>query len=224
MNFKTLVSKVNLHAGLQGVISSVDATDYQEYLAEAVRAAWSDLQLQREDWKFMLETMKFNTTTDQEIYTDDFLTSSLDHNVSRWKKETLQRNGKTQRYYDFDVYWNHTEEWNDHESPNYFSIKETRDSGLVIPSPNSTDEIRADYYRTPQLLEGNTSIPLLPEEFHYLIVYKALEDVAAYLGNQSIYERHSYKADILENKLMRSQVPAKKIKRKPFYSQPVNQY
>jgi hypothetical protein len=224
MNFKTLVAKVNLHAGLQGVIASTDASGYQEYLSEAVRSSWSDLQLQREDWKFMWETMEFTTTAGTNEYTNDFLTSALDHGVSKWKKTTLLRNNDIQIFKNYDEYWNHKEEWESSLEPRFYTIREYREDGLIIISPNSTDVIRADYYRTPQILEGNTSVPLLPEEFHYLIVWKALEDVAAYLGNQSIYERNSYKADILENKLMRSQVPAKKIRRKPFYVEPINQY
>lgn len=223
MNFKEIVAKVNLHAGLQGSVSSVDSSGYQEYLSEAVRSNWSDLQLQREDWKFMWETADFTTQIGVTEYTNDYIVSDVGYTVAKWKTNTLTRNNVIQTLRPFDEYWNNKEEWETESEPYKFAIREHRDNSLILPSPNSTDEIRADFYRTPQILSGNTTVPLLPVEFHYLIVYKALEDVAAWLGNQAIYERHSYKADILENKLMRSQVPAKKIKRKPFYYSHSNQ-
>jgi hypothetical protein len=224
MNFKQIVAKVNLHAGLQGVVSSVESTGYQQYLAEAVRSAWSDLQLLRKDWKFMWETIEFTTQEDTHEYTAEFLTSAYTWGVSKWKIDTLLRNDNKQIYQPFDNYWNAKEQWESSNNPNMWTIREYRQPALIIVSPNSTDVIRADYYRTPQLLTSNTDVPLLPEEFHYLIVWRALEDVAAWLGNSSIYERHSYKSDILVNQLMRSQVPAKRIKKKPFYRSPVNQY
>jgi len=223
MNFKTIVQKVNLHAGLQGTVNSVEGQDYQEYLAEAVRSQYVNLQDERNNFKFLRETIEFTLTTDTE-YTNEFLTSSLDHGIARWKRGSVLRNGENQKEIPYDTYWENRDRYEGNTNSNIVTFKEYPPAALVVPSPEAGDVIRADYYRTPQVLEKNTDVPLIPEEFHYLLVWAALEDVAAYLGNQSIYERHSFKHDKLVNKFMRSQVPAQKIKKKPFYVKRNHQY
>lgn len=218
MNFKTLVEKVNLHVGLQGVVASVEATDYTAYLSEAVRSSWSDLQNQREDFKFMWEEVTFNTNVGVHEYSNSSIMTNAGNTfgVAKWKKGSIYKDEEKLT----EIDWNYYREYESEilsEDSNIYVIKEYRDAGLILPTPTVSASIQAEFYRTPQILDKNTDIPLLPEEFHYLIVWKALEDVASYLGNPSIYERHSYKADILENKLMRSQVPSKAIKKKPIY-------
>lgn len=218
MNFKQLVSKVNLHAGLQGTVVSVEATDYQEYLAEAVRSAWIDLQNQRPDWKFLREIVTFSTSAGVSDYTNSNIMASAGNSfgVAKWDRNSFFKDGEEMKELDWETYRKDPDKYNNTEDSKVFVVSEFRPQGLIIPSAGQSYSIQAEYYRTPQSLTSNTDSPLLPEEFHYIIVWRALEDVAAYLGNRSIYERHEYKHDVLENKLMRSQVPARKIKKKPF--------
>lgn len=225
MNFKTLVSKVHLHAGLQGSVVSVEATDYQEYLAEAVRSAWIDLQNQREDWKFMREIVTFTTSVGTHEYTNDDIMTSVGNTfgVAKWDRDSFFKDGDEMKELSWDDYRKDPDSYNEEADSVRFVVQEYRPQKLFVPSVEAAT-IQAEYYRTPQELLKNTDVPLLPEEFHYIIVWKALEDVAAYLGNGAIYERHSFKHDVLENKLMRSQVPHKKIKVKPFYRKRLYHY
>jgi len=226
MNFKTIVKKVNLHVGSQGTIVSVEATDYQEYLAEAVRSAWSNLQNERQDWKFMWQTATFNTALNQTLYPDTDIMTAIgsDHGVAKWKTDSIFKDGEKQIEMDFQEYWDNSDDYDASLNNNKFAVQDYRPSGLIIPSADGPSVIRADYYRTAQLMTTNLDVPLLPEEFHYIIVWQALEDVASYLGNQAIYERHSWKYDVLLPKLMRSQVPAKRAKKRPLYRSRINQY
>lgn len=219
MNFKEIVQKVNLHTGLQGTVNTVDATNYQEYLAEAVRASWVDLQNLREDWKFMWHELEFTTVAGTHEYTESSILAGqgiTTYSISKWKKDEFLKDGALMTEVDWIWYQVNKDDFESKEST-YFVNKEYPAQSLIIPSPDGGATIRTAFYRTPQILQSNTDIPILPEEFHYLLVWNALEDVAAYLGNSAIYERHSYKADILKNKLMRSQIPARKIRKKPFY-------
>jgi len=218
MNFRELATKVRIHSGFQGRISSVDSGDFTEYLTEAIRSSWVDLQNQREDWKFMWERATLTTDIGQHFYSNDDIMDGLsnDFGVAKWDRSSFLRDGEQIEEISYETYLLEKDTW-DEKGTGIFAVKEFRTAGLVLPTPLAQADIEASYYRTPQILTNNTDIPLLPEEFHYLIVWKALEDLASYVGNPSIYERHSYKADILENKLMRSQVPAKTIKKRPIY-------
>ena len=225
MNFKKIVSKVNLHAGLQGSVSSVEATDYQEYLAEAVRSAWVDLQNEREDWKFMWETDTFSTSAGINEYSNASIMTAAGNTwgVAKWKLDAFYKDSDKMTEVEWEFYRDNEDGLKEADSKS-FVIKEFRDAGIIILGSEAIHSIQTEYYRTPQELLSNTDIPLLPEEFHYILVWKALEDVAAYLGNSAIYERHSWKYDTLINKLMKSQVPAKKMKRKPFYRKRLYQH
>lgn len=217
MNFLSITQKVNLHVGLQGSVISVDASNYQEYLAEAVRSSWIDIQNMRENWKFMWDTVTFPTEIGTHEYLDSSIMLGKGYEVAKWKTDSIFMGGDKLKEITFQEYRDKEEYFNAGTDNHVFAVKEYPPASLIIPNPTAVEDIQADFYRTPQVLTLNTDVPLLPEEFHYYIVWKALEDVAAYLGNRSIYERHSWKADIIENKLMRSQVPAQKLKKKPLY-------
>jgi hypothetical protein len=219
MNFRELASKVRIHSGFQGRISSVESADFTEYITEAIRSSWVDLQNQREDWKFMWERASFTTDVGSHFYSNDDIMTDMgnDFGVAKWDPKSFTKDGNKMIPIEYEYYLENKDDFDVVPESRIVSIREYRDAGLAIPCIDGPYTVEGSFYRTPQILAANTDIPILPEEFHYLIVWKALEDLAAYVGNPSIYERHSYKADILENKLMRSQVPAKKIIRKPIY-------
>lgn len=62
-------------------------------------------------------------------------------------------------------------------APQYWSIGPDG-SFLVGPKPDIAYTLRADYFTVPQTLAVDGDIPRMPDRFHMLIVWRALESVA----------------------------------------------
>lgn len=219
MNFKELVQKVNLHVGLQGRVVSATETNFQAYLAEMVRTVWLDIQNKRSDWKFLIESVSFTTQPGQHQYIDTDIMSNAGNNwgVSRWIADSVFR-GKTRlREVDWEQYRDRRDDYEQDENSTYFSIRDVRPTSLMIPTPTTSATIQASYYRTAQVLTNNLDEPIIPEGFHYLIVYSAAAAVSVFMGNPGLATDLTYKADKLEVDLLRRQIPSRKVKGKPIY-------
>ncbi|RVU32717.1 hypothetical protein [Neptunomonas marina] len=74
--------------------------------------------------------------------------------------------------------------------------------------PDQPYPAELEYYRTPQILTEGVDTPLMPERFHMLIVYKAMEYYALYENAPEVLARarQSYNENISE--LSRSYRPA----------------
>lgn len=58
------------------------------------------------------------------------------------------------------------------------------------PPPNGTYTVTGDYFRAPSDLVADTDVPVgLPARFHMLIVYRAMKKYAGYESAPEIYER-----------------------------------
>lgn len=73
------------------------------------------------------------------------------------------------------------------------------------------------YYTAPESLSGDSDTPsYLPSEHHMLIVYRAVSELAVYMGESVLEKRYSLKYAQGLQQLMRMSVPAKSVKKRPI--------
>lgn len=202
MNKLEIAQKVNTLAGTQGDVDSVEAPlGYQQVLVQMVDQAYADIQRYRKDWKFMrvkaqaaLSDTLFtitNTeiqTVDRVIYDDRVLREISDE---RWVLMSF----------------NATE-------PKVYTVDDT--TRIITLNDLDTNYI-VDYwyYRIPHEMTLNVDEPILPEEFHDAIVYKALIDLGSFLGNYDLVTYYGTKYSMILGDMMRSELAQKRLKHTP---------
>ena len=73
------------------------------------------------------------------------------------------------------------------------------------------------YYSTSlETLSGDTDEPTLPTPFHQVIVFCAVRELAAYLGEPVLEQQYSRRYNNAMGQLMRSHVPARRVYPRPI--------
>ena len=75
-------------------------------------------------------------------------------------------------------------------------------------SPATPGTLNFEYWRTPQPLTENTSVPRMPERFHMAIVYRAQRRYAYYESAPEALESAAVNESKIMQALVRSQLPA----------------
>jgi len=152
----------------------------------AVNDAWRDVQLMPRKWRWMWLQALATVGVDNTTYTAASLGAPT---WARWKTESVDyrpsmfdpANAQTEwdlRFVDYDTFaraflkGSHAA-----GASQYWSIANDG-SFLIGPKPNLAYTLRADYYVKPQELTADDHIPAMPDQFHILLVWKALESVA----------------------------------------------
>jgi hypothetical protein len=179
---------------------------------DAVADSWRDLQQER-DWAWMRATLDVALTPDVSTYTgtglgatrfkcwrpqDDtycmYLYQSGSPN-SIWTVDQMQLDRFRHEY----VYrtWGST-------TPNAWAEDETKQL-LIGPAPNLAYMLRAEYWKGPQELADDAHIPELPERFHVLLVWLALQQAAFIDAAPEVKARADTNARTMKSQLMRDQ-------------------
>jgi len=218
MNFLQLAQKTRALSGTQGTgpVSVVSADGYEAALVSFVADAWIDIQNHKEDWDFMHGRVTFDTVASQAEYTiaEIFLADPTLH--KRWCKQAATIEDGTKEIlsyrdpeYIFYTYLNDTSAG----KPTEYTFKREDNSIILRVIPDDAYNIDLHYYRSPQILTLNTDIPILNASYHNLIVYKALIKMAVFIASPELYQHYTIEADKMMGQLMRSEVPAKMMKR-----------
>ncbi len=207
--FLEVAQTVDKVLGTQGDVTSIASPDYHVLLAEHIRDSWISIQNLRTEWKFMRDSVIFNTVIGQDEYTIANIFSAVD-NVRKWKKNSIIYERDPLIYNPYDRYI--LEDWTTSPSkPNRFSINEQNNS-LYINRPDNVYFITAHYYKKPQVLLANTDIVQIPTEYLYALVYKSCASLGIYLGISEIFQNYSQLANQELRAMMRGQNPAKKVR------------
>lgn len=200
MNYLRIMQLTDMACGLQGDIDTVNnLKDIQVNIAEFVNLAYYDVQVMRDDWKFMQRTLV--TSVSQMDAT------ILNANVGKWIK--LYYNNREVRFVTYDEYL--TSDWTVTSGPPkmYTIVPETNQ--VVFNNLDKTYSIKARYVTVPDVLEADSDVPILPIRFHNILVYKAASDFGSWLGNSEIEDRNMTKYDTLLLQLKRSEIPSKMV-------------
>lgn len=215
MTYIELVRAVRGRSGVQGTgpasISSASGAELD--LVNATSDAWMDLQNYRDDWRWLRDEKSFLISPSSQTYTPAqiFVTPPIRH--KRWLKEKMAYCGTEGSlgyipYIPYD-YFQHLELNNIvGKKPAYYTVRES-DNALVFPKLDQQYTFKINYQKSPQVLSAGTDVPELPEYFHLLIVYAAIEKYSVVISSPEVYQKYSYDHAKLMGALMRDQLPKK---------------
>ena len=200
MNYLRIMQLTDMACGLQGDIDTVNnLKDIQVNIAEFVNLAYYDIQVMRDDWKFMQRTL---VTSVSQINP-----TILNASVGKWGK--VYYSNREVRFVPYDEYL--TSDWTVTSGPPkmYTVVPETNQ--VIFNNLDRAYQIKARYVVVPDVLEGDSDVPVLPLRFHNILVYKAASDFGSWLGNSEIEDRNMTKYDTLLMQLKRSEIPSKMV-------------
>lgn len=205
MNRLKICQDVNDLAGTQGRIDdTVSPVGYQSALIRTVDKCYNDIQIYRKYWHFMRDTVQAPLSTTVNTFTDDNIATV---NSVIYEYRTL----KPINYDDWLI-----REWTGTDKPKYY----TRNPATGEFSFNPLDAsyiVDIHYWTVPDVMTTNGSIPILPTEYHDLIIYKSILSLGgSYLGNYDLAQGYATSYSFMLGEMMRTQLPTKRMKVRPF--------
>jgi len=224
MTWLDAVNRVRREAGVSGSnLASIGGTISAENtrIKDWVNEAWIDIQRLRPDWKFMLSDFAFNTVAATSDYTAATLSTPLTRFKS-WKRDTfrayLTATGFSDEqivpFLDFSSFRDMYLFGNMRSTtgrPVLFSVDQ--DKHLRIgPIPDAVYTVNGQYYRlatgfTAETDTPQTTAPLFEEDFHMLIVWKALESYGFYESASEVLLRAQTEAQKIMSRLTIDEMP-----------------
>ena len=204
MDRLTLCQKVNEKAGTQGSLeSTTNINAYQQVLVGMVDTAYNDIQLiAKGECKFMRLDVSPTIASTDPTYTNA--------DIRKVRKIIYNKNELTLVDYD---------DWLmvDHSTGEPLEYTVNPASGVITFNPLDTNyTVTVQYLRVPAAMTGDYDIPILPAGDHWVIVWKALHDLGAYVGNWDLISNYGTQYSIDVGHLLRSQNPQREIAKKPF--------
>ena len=193
------------------MVSSVDATGYQETLTVAVRDAYKDIQRYRKDWDWMKTSRQVNISNLANEYTLAELWSgdTVDLAEYRYINYDFRRLPET----DFDSF--QLAEWTDTQKPRTYTIIPAT-KGIQIAPVDQVYTLDLFYIRSLHELSGNNDTPYLPDRHQQLIIYMAIVKLSTFLGNSTLYDMYTYESAKGMGQLMREENPYREVRKRPL--------
>ena len=189
MNYLQLVQRLHRESGRSTAAPTtvVNANERHARLFDWVADAWRNLQIERE-WRWMRTTLDVALTVGQQTYTgaglgaDRFRRWRLDDDTyNPWlyidgSPNTLWPLQYTQldEFRELYVYrtWGAT-------TPVAWTFDEANQL-IVGPQPALAYKLRMEFWKSPTELAADEDAPDMPEEFHLLLMWRALQEVAKF--------------------------------------------
>lgn len=176
-----------------------------------VQESWLDLQRRRKMWWWMRAEFSFNTIASQQDYTPANAGLS---DLSTWHMDTLRAYRAADGVGDeqFLVEWEYQTFRNTYQygeqingRPVVVTVR-PRDRALLLGSiPDAAYTIRGEYQRAARPFSAGTDTPAIPEEYHMIIVYGAMQKYAYYENAPEVMADGRSNYNILFDQLMENQ-------------------
>lgn len=174
-------------AGLPSFSTVTGATGRVLKLVNWVAQAWVDIQNERGDWLFRIDEFEGALSINERFYTgtgfaDDFLEMLPDTNrrdsITIYDSTIGQSDEGPLHQLNYET-WRARYDRGTHDAvrPGYWAVK--YDGSICIgPKPDKTYAIRGVYKKAAQELALDTDTPIIPAEYHTVIVQEALRLMA----------------------------------------------
>ena len=190
MNYLELVQRLHRESGRSTAAPTtvVGASERHARLFDWVADAWRNLQIERE-WRWMRTTLDVPLIVSQQTY--DASTDLSATRFRRWRTDDENYNPwlyiagspnslwpltytQLDEFRELYVYrtWGAT-------TPVAWTFDESNRL-LVGPQPALAYKLRAEYWMSPTELAADADEPDMPSEFHLLLMWRALEEVAKF--------------------------------------------
>ncbi len=199
MNLLQLVNRARRECGVSGG----DLTTFANASAETLRfklwiaQAFTDVQMHKPDWEWMRSTCAFPVVAGQQDYTP---TQAGAAGATGWVEDSFRIRTTATGYADetllypmdfrdFRDFYKFGLQRTDQARPQHVAVKPDKSLSLgPTPAPGFT--VEGDFYRAPVELVDATDVPTgLPDQYHMLLVYKAMVTYAGYESAQEVYTR-----------------------------------
>lgn len=221
MKFVELVDRVRMEGGVSGgKIATVqgDLRGETARLKAWVQDSWRDIQTERQNWKFLFrESSHPIPQYTSVIYPPEFEART----VAQWDPCTARigpvGHGRhrsnplvVENYFDMRD-WMQTHP-GQRSMPSRMSIHPRTEAIHLSPAADKEYEFFYDYWRIPQELNEDDETPIMPDRFHMLIVWWALERYGGYEVAQDVVTRAQRHASGLMSALIHDQLPGVSLK------------
>lgn len=203
-------------AGAGNAPSSVlNQTGEYRRVVNWVKRSWNEVQRKKDNWKWMNQKFTFDTVSDQRAYTlTDVFGGSF--RFRRWMFDTFRVYLKSagsadeqiltwEPYPLFLLHWQVGTQVSGR--PDYVAEEPETHSLLLGPKPNDIWTVSGNARKSIQILAADTDVPECPEEFHDIIMYRAMMKYARYEAATEIYTdaRNEYRTMMSE--MARTETP-----------------
>lgn len=200
MNFLEMCQRLRQEVGASGTgPHNVEGQD-GEYarLVGWIRQSWIDVQMKRADWDF---NWAQHEEPIQTIYTE----YPLPNDFRELDPNTVRIDGRSIDVFNWREFRNIRERSAD-SLPIAVSISPAGSIHLDTNPPHNTS-MTFEYFRSPQVLVGNTDIPRIPDRFEMIIVYSAMLSYGYYEAAQEVIERGRLNYDQMLYQMERELLP-----------------
>ena len=207
MTFLEIVLALAKKAGIPSDTITDVATETGEAdrVVDWVRDVWSDIQtLQNGEWKFLHSEYTKSTvasTQDYEFLTADSIQSFDLDSFYYYLTADGSNTRRKLRYVEYKDFKNQYTDFTTENTPSAITVTPTN-SLRLYPIPDAVYTIEADAFSVPQQLAVNADVPIVPSNFHMMIVWKALIDYAGYEEAGAIFSHAAMRFDELYNQLL----------------------
>ncbi len=217
MDYLALCKDLRKEAGVSGdgPTTVLNQTSQLGRLVGWINTAWGDIQRLRDQWKFMQSEFGFDTTASKRDYTAAEAGVS---DLSKWDKYSFfifnKTTGETDeselKYLSYEVWrgaFRNQMNVRAEDRPGQFTILNNNSLRLEAV-PNDVFTINGEYKRSVQEFTANTDVPTnLPDEFHKIIVWLALQYYASYENAPEVMDEAEVAYDKLLFRLEIDQLP-----------------
>jgi len=127
---------------------------------------------------------------------------SFDFSTFKYYKKSEGANWKTPlQYLPYDQFQEKAADYSDSSDPVYVTTTPKK-SLRIWPAPDDDFILVADSFLKPQSMAVNGDIPILPENFHMMIVWKALIDYAGFEESSAIFKFAAIRYDAFYEQLV----------------------
>ena len=219
MTFLQLFQRAHQESGISGAQPSAvtGQTGKLLKLVNWVADAWTQIQLERNNWLFMHSTFTFPTIADQKDYLASTLAAPIT-DVSTWDRGSFlihltSLTTEDQNFLLFDSY----SSWRKDHRQGMTTNPTGRPQKLTLlptnairfePTPDAIYTIEGEYKRTAQLFAADADVPTnLPDDFHMIIVWQALKFYGFYEDAPDVLDMAETFFDNLLVRLEEDQLP-----------------
>jgi hypothetical protein len=219
MNFLQLFQRAHQESGIAGASPSAvtGQTGKLLKLVNWVADAWSQIQLERDNWLFMHEDFTFDTIADQRDYVASALatpiTDLLLWDVNSFLIYKTSLDATDENWLMFEVY----RDWRQNNRQGMTARPTDRPQKFTLLPSNAVRfepmsdvpyTITGEYKRTAQLFTADGDVPTnLPPDFHMIIVWQALKFYGFYEDAPDVLDEAETFYDNLLVRLEEQQLP-----------------
>lgn len=226
MNFLQLAQMVKRESGLSGggPVSVLTAVGDDARVVSWVNSAYRMTVLGREDWAFRRGATSVTTSAASVLPSAFGLTDFLKwvpqgrhYQPAVYRASDGIASSGPLRFLPYEIFREHflvappTA-----GTPQCWSINPSDSALLLGPSPDASVVVRADYIKAFVPLALDADVPVLPESFHELIVWRGLQEYGGFDAAADVVQRAGQNARDLWLAMAQAQLPSPGFARRPL--------